>query len=354
MILLTPGPCMTSDGVRRAAGQPDLNHRDPEFAALQAEVKARLLRVYSGLGEFVPCLIGGSGTAAVEAMVTSCVGEGPVLVIENGYYSARIREILEVHRLPHEALRFPWLSPWDMAKVEQALASRRYEAVIATHHETTTGRLNPIERLAEVAAPFGCRVLVDAMSSFGADQLSPQGLAAIAASSNKCLHGLPGVSFVLVHPDAAGAMRERAPRTYYLHLPRYFGDRPPLTPPVSALAALRQALREMPQGQAAERGREYAGRCGLIRAGLAEFGATFAVPEEESSCALVVPTLPTGFGLAEWLEANRRQGFALYETKGDLARSYYQVSPMGEVTDDHIRAWLGVVRGLVGRATQSS
>lgn len=347
MILLTPGPCMTSETVRRAAGQPDLNHREPEFAELQAEVKSRLLGVYPGLERFVPCVIGGSGTAAVEAMVTSCVGAGPVLVIENGYYSARIREVLEVHRIPHDALAFPWLEPWNLAKVREALGGRRYEAVLATHHETTTGRLNPIAALAEAARPTGCRVLVDAMSSFGADPLEVEDLAAIASSSNKCLHGLPGVSFVLVHPELAAAVQDVAPRTYYLHLPRYFGERPPLTPPVSALAALRQALRELPENRAAGRGRLYARRCRILREGLAALGATFAVPEPESSCALVVPTLPEGFGLADWLEANRRRGFALYETKGILASTHYQVSPMGEVTDDQLRSWLAVAADLV-------
>ncbi|MCW5942724.1 MAG: aminotransferase class V-fold PLP-dependent enzyme [Fimbriimonadaceae bacterium] len=357
MILLTPGPCMTSDTVRRAAGQPDLNHRDPAFAELQAEVKARLLRVYPGLESFVPCLIGGSGTAAVEAMVASCVREGPVLVIENGYYSARIRELLEVHRIPHDTLSYPWLGAWDLNEIRRTLDRRRYEAVVATHHETTTGRLNPIEALADAARPSGCRVLVDAMSSFGADPLSPIGLSAIAASSNKCLHGLPGVSFVFVEPGLAEAMSRGTARTYYLHLPRYFGDRPPMTPPVSALAALRQALREMPEGQAASRHRDYARRATLIRAGLDDLGATFAVPEAESSCALVVPTLPSGYRLDVWLAANRRRGFALYETKGDLATAYYQVSPMGEVRDDQILAWLGAARDLYreppDRPTQS-
>src|SRR4051812_25904128 len=109
MILLTPGPCMTSNTVRQAAAMPDMNHRDPAFIEMLRNTKQRLLGVYPQImsGEFGwpgrgsdeplrsnawrPHLIGGSGTAAVEAMITSCVETGPVLLIDSGYYSGRMR-----------------------------------------------------------------------------------------------------------------------------------------------------------------------------------------------------------------------------------------------------------------------
>ena len=109
-ILLTPGPCMTSETVRQVAALPDLNHRDPEYLDLIRDTKNRLIGVYEQTTqEWHPYLLGGSGTLAVEAMITSCIQSGPALILENGYYSSRIRDIFEVHKIPFEVISHGWL-----------------------------------------------------------------------------------------------------------------------------------------------------------------------------------------------------------------------------------------------------
>src|SRR5207253_9005989 len=100
------GPCMTTETVRQAAAMPDMNHRDPAFIEIMRDTKQRLLRVYpqSDNKEWRSYLVGGSGTAAVEAMITSCVREGPVLLIDSGYYSSRVQAKLEAHDIPYTTL----------------------------------------------------------------------------------------------------------------------------------------------------------------------------------------------------------------------------------------------------------
>lgn len=348
MILLTPGPCMTSESVRLAAALPDMNHRDPLYLDLVREVKEGLLGVYGDehAAAFTPYLIGGSGTAAVESMVTSCVNAGPILVLENGYYSSRLASILEVHRIPYEVVKFGWLEAWDMARVEEVLSNGRFEAVLATHNETTVGRLNPVDELSELCWTYDARLLVDAMSSFGADPLDFYGVDAVCASANKCLHGIPGVSFVLVKNDLAKRMPRYPRRTYYLSLPMYGGDSP-LTPPVPALSSLRQALREMEGGQGARRAR-YQRQADLIRDRLVTLGFSLAIERPEFSCALTTVSLPSGYSWNSWFEANMAAGFMVYGCKGDLKERFFQVSTMGEVTDDQVRGWLDFVQETAG------
>lgn len=336
---------MTSETVRLAAASPDLNHREPEYLDLVRETKARLLTVYPELSHgWTPYLLGGSGTAAVEAMVTSLIERGPVLVLENGYYSARIVDILEVHGIPYEVLSCPWdrTEPFhDLSDL--ALESGHFEAVLMTHHETTLGRLNPVAKVSEVCRAAGMKLLVDAMSSFGADPVPLDGVTAIASSANKCLHGLPGVSFVLVN----GELPTVGPRSYYLHLARYAGDAPPLTPPVPTLQAFRQTLREMPEGGALERGSQYRALRDWLEAELVSRGFSFAVPGSESSCSLLCPSLPGGWTFEKWYAANHEAGFALYGCKGAFRERFFQVSVMGEVRREHLDAWLGVVDRLL-------
>jgi 2-aminoethylphosphonate-pyruvate transaminase len=336
---------MTSDAVRAAAAMPDLNHRDPDYAGVQQDVRSALSRLSGG---FVPYLIGGSGTAAMEATVASCVSEGPCLIVANGYYAERYERIFEAHEIECDTVWFPWSAPWDMAKIEEALEEGEFEAVLATHHETSTGRLNDVRALSELAAKYEATLMVDAVSSLGAESVPFGGVHAVFSSSGKCLHGLPGVAVVLLEPGFASEAASFPQRTYYLHLPLYAGERPPLTPPVPAMRAFRQALLELDQsGGVAARHERYSRQAGRIRSFLRSVGCGTYVRDEEASCAVTVATVPRGFVADRWLRANYEAGFALFECKGDLRETHFQVSTMGEVTDEMVESWVSTATGLL-------
>lgn len=317
-----------------------MNHREPAFAELYADTRSRLLNVYPDSSNWQSYLIGGGGTAAMEAMATSCVSSGPVLVLENGYYSARMAEIFNVHKIPCEKMEFGWLDPISLVNLEDRLSKRYYEAILVAHHETTTGRLNPLEAIGALAHARGIRVLVDAMSSFGADPISFEHIDALCSSANKCLHGIPGISFVLASPEVAALVRTVKPRTYYLDLARYEGDEVRSTPPIPALAALRQALIEMGLEGAARRHRVYSNRAERIRKALRSRDLVFVVEPSKGSCSLTVCEIPPSFTADEWFEANRNAGFEIYGCKGELKDRYFQVANMGELTDEEIEGWI--------------
>jgi len=341
---------MTSDSVRLAGAEPDLNHRDPEYLGLIHETKARLLSVYDGTAAgWHPYLLGGSGTLAVEAMIASVINSGPVLIIENGYYSSRIREIFTIHKISFRALTHDWLDGWDFDAIEREL-DNGYEAVIGVQNETTTGRLNDIARLAAMARGYGAKCLIDAMSSFGADEIDFTNLDAVCASGNKCLHSVPGVAFVLVKDNLAREMKKFPRRSYYMSLPMYAGDSPPLTPPVPALLALRQALREYPAAGVLGRRRDYEGKAKFLREQLASRGFTSPVPFKALSCTLTTFSLPVGFNYERWFELNCEKGFVIYGCKGHLRDGYFQVSNMGELTLEQLSAWVDAVDEILASA----
>lgn len=346
MILLTPGPCQTSESVRQAGAAPDMNHREAAFAELYRDVRDRLLGVYPEAKGWNPYILGGGGTSAMEAMATSCVSAGPVLVLENGYYSARMAEIFQVHKIPCERMSFDWFDPISLVKLEDRLSKRYYEAIVLAHHETTTGRLNPIEAVGRLAHERGARVLVDAMSSFGADPIDFSAIDALCSSANKCLHGIPGVSFVLASPEVASLLHTVSPRTYSLHLAAYEGEALRSTPPVPALSALRQALVEMGARGAAARYEVYSARADKIRRALRERDLVFAAEPSRSSCSLTVCEVPPGYTAETWLQANVKHGYQLYGCKGEMKERYFQVANMGELSDAEIDGWIDLFRKL--------
>jgi hypothetical protein len=113
------------------------------------------------------------GTAAVEAMVTSCVPRGGrLLVMDNGVYGQRIKTMAERSEIPVAIAASNWFSPLNLvAAREQLERCPDITQVAAVHHETTTGRLNAIDQLAALCREFKRPLLLDAVSSFGAETI---------------------------------------------------------------------------------------------------------------------------------------------------------------------------------------
>lgn len=339
-VLLTPGPCQTSESVRRAASV-DLNHREPQYLQAVGAIRAALNELAPG---YHPHLLGGSGTNAMEAMLTSCVLSGPILVLVDGYYSRRMAEIAAVHKIPCDVLAFGWMDGWNLDQIESQLKSKKYEAVVATHHETTVGRLNPLSDLARITASLNVKLHVDAVSSLGADPVPLEGVDSIVGTANKCLHGLPGLSFVLtkepVKPISSG------PRTFSLDLTRFAGDDPPQTPPVQAVLSFAQSLSEWSaRGGRSGRYSEYLKKTIRLRLELSRLGLELPIPETQSSITLVMASVPSGWDADQWYDWNLKKGYVLYKTKSPLHDRYFQVSAMGETTVADIESWLNVIKG---------
>ncbi|MEM5432094.1 2-aminoethylphosphonate aminotransferase [Cupriavidus oxalaticus] len=337
MLLLNPGPVTLSERVRRSLLQPDLCHRESEFFDLQDEARARLLDVYRlDPAEWAAILMTGSGTAAVESMIAALVPErGKLLVIENGVYGERITQIASQYRIDHEVIRHDWMQPPDPGRLAAVLdADRAIGHVAVIHHETTTGRLNDLHALDAVCRQRGVRLLVDAVSSFGAETIDFGGsIAAVAATANKCLHGVPGAAFVIARRDA---LAQAASRTYYLDLGRLarLQDQrnTPFTPSVHAYYALVEALRELDDsgGQPA-RHAHYAALAEQVRAGLALRGIASALPAEQSSVVLRAYRLPASLSYTQLHDGLKALGFVIYAGQGQLSNELFRISTMGHI-----------------------
>jgi 2-aminoethylphosphonate-pyruvate transaminase len=357
MLLLNPGPVTLTERVRRSLLQPDLCHRESEFFDLQDEARERLLGVY-GLDSAIwsAVLITGSGTAAVEAMVAALVpGAGRLLIVENGVYGERIAQISAQYRIPHERIVGDWMQAPSLAAIAARLdgsaEGNRFTHLAVVHHETTTGRLNDLQSLGAMCRARGVHLLVDGVSSFGAEELdfNDGSLAAVAATANKCLHGVPGASFVIVRRSA---LAQAASRTYYLDLGRLARSQDqrgtPFTPAVHAYYALVEALREFAgQGGRAARHRRYAALAGQVRSGLAALGIEPAIPPEQSSVVLRAYRLPAGVAYTALHDALKADGFVIYAGQGDLSKTLFRISTMGDLMPADIDRLLASVARLL-------
>ena len=339
-VLLNPGPANTSRRVRQALVTPDLCHREPEFFDVMRECRERLVRVAGCADGFAAVLFTGSGTAAVEATVCSAVPEdGGLLVVQNGVYGDRLVKIAHAHRIPVEALTYEFTRAVPPADVEAALrAHPRLSHVAVVHHETTTGLLNPVAEVARVAARAGRRVIVDAMSSLFGEPLdvTADGIDFVAASANKCLQGIPGVSFVLGRRPALEALQAAPPRSVYLDLHNHWAtqerDNTPFTPAVQVLHAMREALAELEREGVAARIARYAENARVLRRGMAALGFEILVPEGARSNILTTFRLLPGLAYDPLHDAMKRRGYIIYAGQGDIRTYAFRVSNMGTLT----------------------
>src|ERR1700719_4639738 len=304
MLLLNPGPVTLSARVRRSLLQPDLCHRESEFFDLQDEARMRLLSAYSlDSSQWAAVLMTASGTGAVESMVAALVPKsGRLLIVENGVYGERIRQMCAQYGIEHERIVADWLRAPDLDSVAARLANQppyaAFTHVAVVHHETTTGRLNDLCALSDICRGRGAELLVDAVSSFGAEAIdfADAALSAVAATANKCLHGVPGAAVVIVRRRA---LSNAVSRAFYLdlgRLARLQDERnTPFTPAVHAYYALVEALREYAEeGGRQTRYTHYKALAEQAREGLAALRIPTVIPPEESSVVLRSYRLPPG------------------------------------------------------------
>jgi 2-aminoethylphosphonate-pyruvate transaminase len=357
-ILMNPGPVTLTDGVRDALVNGDWCHREPEFADLTREINDRLVRVYrETTGKYASVMLTGSGTSAVEAMLASFAPhDSTTLVIANGVYGERIANILKVHGRPHTVVRSEWGEPMDMAAVRAEVEAGSIRNVVAVHHETTTGRLNDLTELGELCKQHDVNMLLDAVSSFGAESIlvDDWNVAAMAATATKCLHGVAGISFVLARNDMwTDGLVEAG--SVYLDLAAYYKGQhgegySPFTQAVQPAFALRQALQELEDNGGWEQRRSfYRRRAGRIAVVLKELGLETMLPPQEYSCVLWSWLLPEGLSYKKVHAELKQAGFVIYAGQGHFSQKIFRLAHMGDIRDDDMDRLEIALRSCFGK-----
>jgi len=324
--LLTPGPLTTSRTVKMAL-LADWGSRDVEFRKLVKEIRQELLRL-AGCDETYECvLMQGSGTFAIEAALGSFAPSKrrKTLVVANGAYGERAAQILERIGRPHDRISKTDITQLAPEHFGQALDDdKTISHVWLIHCETTSGIVNPLAELARAVKSRGRILMVDAMSSFGAlevDMLRDQ-IDVLVSSSNKCIEGVPGFSYVLVKKDLLLESEGQSHSVVLDLFEQWKGLEASgqfrFTPPTHALVAFRQALRELEQeGGPVQRQRRYQDNADILLAGMAEIGIRPLLSSNEAGPIIQTFLTPRdpNFKFEVFYEALRAHGFAIYPGK---------------------------------------
>jgi 2-aminoethylphosphonate-pyruvate transaminase len=352
-ILLNPGPATTTDTVKNAMVVPDICPRELEFGELTLSVRNDLIRAAYGEKNHTCVMLTSSGTGGVEACLTSVVPhDKKVLILNNGAYGERMQKICDAYSVAHVDYNQKWGKALDLSAVEDLLKKHQGEIshVAFIHHETTVGILNPISDISKIAQKYNIELIVDAMSSFAGMMIDVEkdNVHYLVSSSNKCIQGMAGISFVIANKESLLKTKAIKARNFYFnllenHLYLEKNKQFLFTPPVQTLYALRQAITEYFAEGPENRFSRYASMYEIMKKRVLELGFTFLVEEKDHAkllTAIMDPKSPN-YSFNEMHDYLFERGFTIYPGKvGDV--NTFRLSNIGAIYPQDIEDFLKV------------
>lgn len=351
--LLTPGPLTTSRTVKLAL-LADWGSRDVEFRQVVSDIRQTLLKL-AGCDDVYECVImQGSGTFAIEAALGNLcpTRRKKTLVVANGAYGDRAAAILEKIGRPMVKIDSGDSIAPTAENVKAALdADKLISHVWIIHCETTSGIINPIAEIATVVKTAGKVFMVDAMSSFGALPLDMKAMDVdvMVSSSNKCIEGIPGFSYVLVKRNlleaSVGVSHSVVLDLYEQWKGLQANGQFRFTPPTHALVAFHQALKEHEAaGGILGRQARYQRNATTLVRGMRELGLSTLLNDNEAGPIIQTFLTPRdpNFKFEIFYEALRVRGFAIYPGKL-TKRPSFRIGTIGQVDEDVMTAVVATI-----------
>lgn len=341
-LLLTPGPLSTTKTVK-AAMLRDWCTWDDDYKALVQEVRTKLTRLATDkIDRYTSVLMQGSGTFCVEAIIGTALPEGgKLLVLPNGAYGDRIVQIAKTLKIDCVFNDSGERDPPDLHKLDATLkADRAITHVAVVHSETTTGMLNPIEKIGKIVKGYGKVFIVDAMSSFGGIAIDLEAVDCdfIVSSANKCIQGVPGFGFVIAKKDALKACKGQA-RSLSLDLYDQWNTMENdkgkwrYTSPTHVVHAFHQAMTELEEeGGIAKREARYRANHRTLVTGMRKLGFKTLLPDAYQGhfiTSFYSPESPK-YDFKTFYDKLKTKGFVIYPGKVSKA-SAFRIGNIGDV-----------------------
>jgi 2-aminoethylphosphonate-pyruvate transaminase len=357
--LFTPGPLNTKLSVKEAMLH-DMGSRDKEFLEVVKEIRSELIAI-AGLSPedgYEAVLMQGSGTFGVESVISTAIPAfGHLLLITNGAYGDRIKQMTQVYGIKTTTLKYKENIVPPVKDAEEILLDDDSITHIAiVHCETTTGIFNNIEGIGLLAKKYSKTYIVDAMSSFGAVPLDMKALDIdlLISSSNKCIEGVPGFSFVIAKTKTLESCIGQA-RTVSLDLySQWIGLRKEnqfrFTPPIQSILAFRKAIDELKvEGGVEKRAERYQQNYLRLIEGTEALGLQTYLDKKNQGYIITSFLFPEheNFDFTRFYESLHQRGQVIYQ--GKLSdTNCFRIGNIGQLYLEDIDKLLLAINGVLG------
>ena len=251
MINFTVGPVQSCPEVLEVGAQQVPYFRTPEFSEIMMENEALMLKFSKAPENARVVFLTGSGTAAMEAAVINVfTSDDKVLLVHGGGFGQRFHELCEIHEIPFEEI----LLDTGKALTQEHLLpyeNKGFTGFLVNIHETSTGVHYDGELIADFCRRNGLILVVDAISSFLADDfpMKDWDVDVMITGSQKALACPPGVSVLVLAERALDRIQNNHVRSMYFDLKSALTNglrgQTPFTPAVGTLLQINARLRSL-------------------------------------------------------------------------------------------------------------
>lgn len=339
--LLTPGPLTTTDSVKNEM-LVDHCTWDNDYKQITQNIRQQLLELAQVKEpEYTSVLMQGSGTFGVESVLTSAIkNSDKVLIAANGAYGLRMKDICchaKINYTLYEEKNYARPSAKKIAEILNADPQITHIAMV--HSETTSGILNDIESVGNVAHEYGKTFIVDCMSSFGGIEIPTEKwhIDFLISSANKCIQGVPGFSFIIAKKDklenCKGCARSLSLDLYDQWKSMNKDGKWRFTSPTHVVLAFAKALQELKsEGGIKARNIRYTENQKLLVQNFKKLGINMYLSEAVQGPIITSFYYPknSNFTFEKMYEYIKERGYVLYPGKTMEAQTF-RVGNIGEI-----------------------
>lgn len=355
-LLFTPGPVNVAETLRMAVSREDICHREADFDVLLGSIEQKLLSVFQirNRERYRTVIITGSGTAANEAMLSSVVGQGGILILSNGEFGERLHKTSQIHNPKTHLIEVPWGAPFDPDLIETYMSAHRIDVIAMVHHETCSGMLNPLAEIGALAKTHGALFIVDGVSSVGAEpvEMERDNIAFCSSSSSKAIGSYPGLSFVIGRKTEFEKLKHHRAKSTYLNLATFYEflsqrSQTPNTPAVPLFFAFEQALANILREGVQNRFALIRERAEKLRRGMRRLNLKFLIDEKDMCSVLTTVHVPKSVNVTDLRRRLRESAIIIYEGKGCFKDKVFQVGNIGEMSEMDIYTFLNTLEDVL-------
>ncbi|KMY52093.1 2-aminoethylphosphonate--pyruvate transaminase [Peribacillus loiseleuriae] len=355
--LLTPGPLTTTIAVKEEM-LFDRCTWDHDYKEITQKIRAQLLEFAGATREeYTAVLMQGSGTFAVESVMTSTISQqDKVLIVTNGAYGERVVKMAQYIGLNFREYSVAYNEYPNEVEIRDILEEdQEITHIVMVHCETTTGILNPIDMISKLSKEYGKTLIIDAMSSFGGMEMNvPElGIDYLISSANKCIQGVPGFGFVIAKLEKLKACEGHA-RSLSLDLfdqwkkmDQYGKWR--YTSPTHVVAAFSKAIDELvEEGGISARFTRYQNNNQILRERLEKVGIHAYISAEKQSPIITTFLFPNEqFNFVDFYSFVKERGYVIYPGKLTDVDTF-RIGNIGEIYEEDIQELCNIIEEYMG------
>lgn len=351
--LFVPGPIDVSEDVLEKMSNQVISHRGKEASALQEDITKKLQKLFYTNNNIL--LSTSSGSGLMEGSIRSCTLKRAA-VLSCGSFGRRWYQMGMANGVPADLYEVELGKAIEPEMVDKVLSTNKYDTIMVTHNETSTGIANPIKEIGEVIKKYDDIVYcVDTVSSAGGMKIEvdKSNIDICLTSVQKALGLPPGMSLCTFSQKAKQRAKKVPHRGYYfdlLAICEYIEKKNfqyPSTPSLSHMFALDFQLEKILKEGLDNRFKRHEEMANLVRNWAQEHFQIFTDLNHLSNTLTVIKNTQ-GISVSNLNEQLQDRGFLIANGYGDLKEKTFRISHMGDYTVQDVKELLSNIDEILG------